>query len=82
MRLRAGSPFSALVAFELWSRGRGLTLEACFAQDLRLARVFQSHPDFDEGIRARLIDKDQNPHWRAKDENEVPDAEIQALFPG
>jgi len=31
-------------------------------------------------VRARLIDKDQTPHWHWPDINTVPDAVVQAHF--
>ena len=61
--LRAGSPDSArLIHRELLS-ARGRSIEQCFARELELALARMAHPEFREGVRARLIDKDQRPRW-------------------
>lgn len=58
-----GSPTSAVLVFELWRRVRRLSLAEVFRLEYRVSLGCCAHPDFAEGIRALLIDKDRNPHW-------------------
>ena len=44
-------------------RGREMTLAACLAMELALTRTVTRHPDFAEGVRAVLVDKDNAPAW-------------------
>jgi enoyl-CoA hydratase len=39
------------------------TLEACLKQELGVSLGFLSHPDFVEGVRAQVVDKDRCPAW-------------------
>ncbi|MCK9914313.1 enoyl-CoA hydratase/isomerase family protein [Microbacteriaceae bacterium K1510] len=39
-------------------------LEECLQQDYRIALACIRNHDFLEGVRAAVIDKDRNPHWR------------------
>ena len=48
--------------------------------DLTLARQFQRHADFPEGVRALLIDKDRKPKWSFQDLAAVPREEIESHF--
>ena len=36
--------------------------------------------DFQEGVRAQLVDKDRAPHWRHASPGAVPEAEVAALL--
>ena len=38
------------------------------------------HPDFQEGVRALLIDKDNAPNWRPSNPAVIGDAEVEAFF--
>ena len=42
-------------------------VEEVLELDLRLASFMARQPDFAEGVRAVLIDKDQRPHWQPPD---------------
>ena len=38
------------------------------------------YPDFQEGVRALLIDKDNAPKWQVADPTEISDADVDAFF--
>ncbi|HVM37777.1 MAG TPA: enoyl-CoA hydratase/isomerase family protein, partial [Sphingomicrobium sp.] len=38
------------------------------------------HPDFREGVRALLIDKDNQPNWQPSEPGAISDAEVDAFF--
>lgn len=61
--IRMASPSAVLWSFELVRRGGTRELEACLQGELALAKVCTQHPDFAEGIRAMVVDKDRNPRW-------------------
>jgi enoyl-CoA hydratase/carnithine racemase len=61
--LRAASPSAVLWSFAAISRGAGLSLPDALAAELRLTRTVTAHPDFAEGVRAMVIDKDRTPRW-------------------
>ncbi|HEX5276606.1 MAG TPA: enoyl-CoA hydratase/isomerase family protein [Fluviicoccus sp.] len=61
--LRNGSPTSAALIFRQWHHGRVQSLADTFRQELVLSVQCARHPDFIEGVRALLVDKDQQPRW-------------------
>lgn len=77
---KKGSPTSAAVIFEQLKRGEGVSIEEAFAMELKMARQFTLHHDFAEGIRALLIDKDQNPNWDPKTVDGVSQELIEEHF--
>ncbi|MBW8268390.1 enoyl-CoA hydratase/isomerase family protein [Caldovatus aquaticus] len=79
--LRRMSPTALFVAHELLRRGARLTLEQCLELELALTRTVTRHPDFAEGVRSVLVDKDGNPRWTPPTIEEVDPAAIAALFP-
>lgn len=57
------SPHSLVVTLAALRRARRLDVQGVLDQDRRLGPVFASHPDFAEGVRALLVDKDGSPRW-------------------
>ena len=78
--LHAASPSSVLWSHELLRRGTGRTLERCLQAELALTRHATRHPDFLEGVRAMVVDKDRTPHWSPATLADVDLAGIAALF--
>lgn len=74
------SPWSVAVTLEALRRAASLDLAGVFAQDLALGPAFVRHPDFVEGIRAQLVDKDRSPRWTHASVADVPREEVLAAF--
>jgi enoyl-CoA hydratase/carnithine racemase len=70
-RLAERSPTSVVLTLKLLRYNEGRPLEQVFEADLKAARFVFSHPDFVEGVRARLIDKDDRPRWNPPTIEEV-----------
>lgn len=66
--LRQMAPVSLAVTLAQIARTRalGLELEEVLRDDLRILTRMFNRPDFVEGVRARVIDKDQTPSWTPK----------------
>jgi enoyl-CoA hydratase/carnithine racemase len=81
--LRRMSPTSLAVSLELIRRGAGVTLDECLAMELALTRVVvHRHPDFREGVRSVLVDKDGAPRWTPPGIEALDPAAIRAMFEG
>ncbi|MCS4238557.1 enoyl-CoA hydratase/carnithine racemase [Myroides gitamensis] len=59
-----GSPSSAHIIFKQLQDGKDYSLAQVFQTELNLACQCCIHPDFAEGVRALLVDKDQSPKWQ------------------
>ncbi|WP_137127935.1 enoyl-CoA hydratase/isomerase family protein [Roseomonas sp. HF4] len=81
--LRRMSPTSLCVSLELLRRGAEQDLTACLATELALTRVVvNDHPDFAEGVRSVLVDKDGAPSWQPARIEDVDPAAIAGMFGG
>ncbi|QFG67460.1 enoyl-CoA hydratase/isomerase family protein [Ornithinimicrobium pratense] len=74
------SPHSVAVTLEALRRAASLDLGGVLAQDLALGPAFAQHPDFAEGVRAQLVDKDRSPRWTHASVADVPRSEVLAAF--
>ena len=61
--LAAFSPAALVQSFELLQAARGRSLAECLALEFDGSMIAAFHPDFIEGARAVLVDKDRNPRW-------------------
>lgn len=77
--IRARSPLSVLVTLRALRRAAKLQRSEVFGQDLKLAERMLPI-DFPEGVRALLVDKDNQPNWRWKRVEDVPASVIDEVF--
>lgn len=74
------SPTAVAVTLRALRRARDMSLAEVLQQDLMLSVRFAGHPDFPEGIRAQIIDKDRSPRWSPRSLNDVIPGDIDAFF--
>ena len=60
---RQGCPVTAALTYELYNKVSALSLEQVLYLEANVAVHCAANPDFKEGVRALLIDKDKNPQW-------------------
>ena len=78
--LRSMSPSAVMWTFRIVHAGAGRTLPECLHAELKLTRHVTKHPDFAEGVRAMVIDKDRQPRWSPATLAEVDPDAIKAMF--
>ena len=67
-----GCPTSAHIIWEQCNFDKSKNLKEVFKFELDLAIQVTRHPDFTEGIRAAIIEKDNQPQWSYADINNLP----------
>lgn len=78
--LRTVSPSALHWTLRALRQGRDLTLPQAFDAEFALTRTTMAHPDFAEGVRAMVVDKDRNPIWSPPAISDVDPAQIDGLF--
>ncbi|GAA1775105.1 enoyl-CoA hydratase/isomerase family protein [Pseudarthrobacter sulfonivorans] len=78
--IEAKSPTAVKLTLESLRRVRGLSLEETLAQEYRVGVRSLAGPDFREGIRAQVVDKDRNPQWKPASLAEVSPADVERYF--
>jgi enoyl-CoA hydratase len=79
--IRKRSPRSCKVALRALAEGGKLTRFSEVMQlEYRVASRLACKPDFTEGVRAFVIDKDENPKWTPPSFEDVSDDEIDLIF--
>ena len=62
--LLSKSPLSLKVTLSQLQYGKNKSLADCFRMEFDLSMNFMKNPDFYEGVRAVLVDKDRTPNWK------------------
>ena len=78
--MRRGCPTTVGIVIEQLRRARNMTLAEAFRLEMIVATHCANHADFAEGVRALLIDKDNQPNWRYTTLDELPEAYVSEHF--
>ena len=75
-----GSKLAALWTHRQLQESRHRSLKEVFQSELRLATQILRHPEFAEGVRALIIDKDREPAWLYANSRDVPADVLDGFF--
>jgi enoyl-CoA hydratase len=78
--LAKASPTSLKVTLLQLKTGARFDVEAALQLEYRMTQHFMQRPDFFEGVRARLVDKDQAPRWTPAELAAVGDDDVAFYF--
>lgn len=76
----AGCPGTAHLIMQQLQLGKNMTLKEVVMWELALALQSVRHPDFAEGIRAMVVDKDFKPNWQHASIADVPASWVEGLM--
>lgn len=81
-RLSTMSPTSLkLTCAQMAAGAKAASVDEVLQMEYRLVvNLLNASPDFFEGVRALLVDKDKSPRWRPDGLSAVPDGDIEKLF--
>ncbi|MFK7976192.1 MAG: enoyl-CoA hydratase/isomerase family protein, partial [Halioglobus sp.] len=78
--LAHGSSLAALWINRQLQSQRHASLKEVFQSEIQLVTNIVRHPEFTEGVRALLIDKDRNPSWQFDSSRAVTDSVLDSFF--
>lgn len=78
--VKYGSPITQNLVFQQLARGKHLSLAECFKMELIMSCRCATFGEFQEGVRALLVDKDRQPKWWAASPEKVTDDVIASFF--
>lgn len=79
--LSTASPTSLFVTARLLELGESSSLAECLERELSTAERITAHPDFAEGVRAVLVDKDRDPSFTPATIEGISAESIAAIVP-
>lgn len=74
------APLSLKVTLAQLRKAEFMTMAECLQMDYCLTHHFMCAPDFHEGVRALLVDKDNSPHWQPETLEQVTDEMVDVCF--
>jgi enoyl-CoA hydratase/carnithine racemase len=72
------SPTSLVLTLHLLRHNEGRAMDEVYAVDSKAVRFMLAHHDFLEGVRARIIDKDDKPQWRPQ---RIEEVDLSSILP-
>jgi enoyl-CoA hydratase len=78
--IRMKSPTSLKITFRQLREGKSLAFDDCMRMEFRMVTRVMGGNDFYEGVRATIIDKDNEAVWRPETLPEVSDSDVDAYF--
>ena len=79
LRMAEHSPTALVLTLELLRHNEGRPLEEVFAAEEKAVRFIIRHPDYLEGVRSYMLDRDEIPHWQPPTVAEVPPIELNSV---
>jgi enoyl-CoA hydratase len=78
--LHTVSPTALAFTLEAFRRGANLTLKDALDAEFLLTRTTMAYPDFAEGVRAMVVDKDRQPKWQPARIEDIDQNVVAAMF--
>jgi enoyl-CoA hydratase len=78
--LRTVSPTALGFTLEAFRRGANMTLKQALDAEFLLTRTTMAYPDFAEGVRAMVVDKDRQPKWQPAAIEDIDPSVVSAMF--